>query len=57
MKRNYKTPVSEMLVFDYTESVVASGPTQYKSTQDHKCVVIIEEPKLFSTPTTVCKPQ
>ena len=59
MKKTYENPVAEKIVFDYTNTVTASGslPTMYAKTTDKKCVVILEEPALFCTPTTICNPK
>ena len=56
MKKAYENPIAEKIVFDYTSTVVASGPTQYKTTLDHKCVTIIEEPKPTKPPIIIEKP-
>ncbi len=52
MKKAYENPVAEKIVFDYSQAVVASGATQYKSTKDHRCDIILEEPPVVHEPTT-----
>ena len=44
MKKEYKTPVSEKIVFDYTSTVVASGSTEKGLTKADKCLVIKPTP-------------
>ncbi len=38
MKKEYKAPVSEKIEFNYTHTVVASGPAE-KGQTSYKCVV------------------
>ena len=38
MKKEYKTPVSEKIEFDYTDTVVASGGNSEKGQNEYKCV-------------------
>lgn len=38
MKKEYKTPVSEKIVFDYTNTVVASGSTEKAMIKGEKCL-------------------
>lgn len=58
MKKAYENPVAEKIVFDYTNTVTASGsvPTMYKTTIDKKCVKIIDEPKPTLKPVVTEKP-
>ncbi len=44
MKKEYKTPVSEKIVFDYTNTVVASGSTEKNQTKIDVCLVIKPTP-------------